>query len=251
MRPCIGIVGELAGEKPELRLSLRYARAVWNAGGLPVAVTPLEGERFVHELLGRLDGLVFAGADDFDTAALGLGPTHPRAKPVPRAKQDFDLALARAALERGLAVLGICYGMQLLGLAEGATIHQHLPEDRPGKREHSGGVVHAVRVSAGSRLGACTGQATLDVVSRHHQALASVAGPWKVSAVDDEDLIEAIERDGHPFALGVQWHPELSSEPAAEPAPRDGAAHARLFAALVEAARSGARAGVPVAPTAP
>jgi len=241
MRPCIGIVGELAGEKPELRLSTRYARAVWAAGGLPLAVLPVGDARVVDELLARLDGLVFAGADDFDTAALGLGPVHPRAKPVPREKQEFDFALARAALERELPVLGICYGMQLLGLAEGGTFHQHLPEDRPGKREHSGGVVHTVRVSAGSALRACTGQATLEVVSRHHQALASVAAPWKVAATDDEDLIEAIERDGHPFALGVQWHPELACDPALRPAPRDGAAHGRIFTALVEAARLRAR----------
>jgi len=235
VRPWIGIVGELAsradGTTLELRLSRRYAEAVERAGGLPLALLPLADEEALAELLDRIDGLVFAGADDFDTERLGLGPTHPRAKPVPREKQDFDLLLARLALAQNLPTLGICYGMQLLALAEGGGLHQHLPEDRPGRREHAGGVRHAVQVRPATKLRACTGVATLDVVSRHHQAVSSVSEPWVVAGVDDEELIEAIERKGHPFALGVQWHPELSSDPA----------QARIFSGLVEAARRQAR----------
>ena len=227
MRPWLAIVGELVtAERPEVRLSLRYASALERAGGQPFVVpyTTLEA---LDELVECADGLVFSGGDDFDTARLGLGPTHPSAKPVPSQKQDLDLALAKLALERGLPTLGICYGMQLLALSGGGTLLQHLPDDRPGSQPHAGGVTHAVRVLASTKLLATLGVPTLDVVSRHHQAVASVGAGWIVSGVDSEDLIEAIEHSTHPFALGVQWHPELSTD----------LAQVRLFSELVEAAR--------------
>jgi putative glutamine amidotransferase len=232
VRPWIAIVGELVeAERTETRLSQRYAEAIERAGGLPFVVA-YGAHETQAELLERVDGLVISGGDDFDTARLGLGPTHPAAKPVPTHKQDFDVALVRRALAEGLPTLGICYGMQLLALAEGGRLFQHLPEDRPRARLHTGGVRHGVHLAAASKLRVLTGTATLEVISRHHQAVASVAAPWRVAGVDDEDLIEAIERDAHPFALGVQWHPELSDAPA----------QARIFGGLVAAAHRRAAA---------
>jgi len=241
MRPWIAIVGELVeGEKSEVRLSLRYAAAVERAGGRPFVVAYPQAEdsaAAAEELCERADGLVFSGGDDFDMERLGLGPTHPAARPVPARKQDFDVLLARRALAAGLPTLGICYGMQLLGLVSGGRLFQHLPEDRPGAQTHSGGVRHAVELLERTKLRALAGVARLDVVSRHHQALSSIGPGWNVAARDGEGLIEGIELEGneldHPeiargFALGVQWHPELSNEPG----------HARLFQGLIEAARA-------------
>ncbi len=233
-RPLIAINGELtSGETPGVALKNRYADAVLKAGGIPLVIAPVGGPADVRRLLQRVDGLLLSGGDDFDTERLGLGPTHPAAKPVPSAKQDFDFELVRAALELQLPVLGICYGMQLLALVEGGALHQHLPEERPGGAPHSGGVVHSVALEPRSRLEALLEVPALDVVSRHHQAVRAVGGPWRVAGRDPEGLIEAIERTDHPFAFGVQWHPELS----AEGGPNDRLFRALVFAAGVRSAR--------------
>jgi putative glutamine amidotransferase len=127
--------------------------------------------------------------------------------------------------------------MQLVALADGARLLQHLPDDRPGSRAHSGGVEHEVSVVPGTRLARQTGETRKTVVSRHHQALDRVPAPWRVCAVDDEGLVEAIEHEERAFALGVQWHPELAPE---------GSPHDRIFRALVGAAAlRAARAAVP------
>jgi len=228
-RPLIAIDGELLVEKtPTVGLALRYARAVERAGGAPLVVPPTAAGA-LDRVLDAVDGVLLSGGDDFDTERLGLGPTHPRARPVPAEKQDFDLALARAALARKLPVLGICYGMQLLALAEGGALYQHLPEDRPGSQDHTGGREHSVEVGRGTKLADCLGVTTMTVISRHHQALARTGERWSVSARDEEGLIEAIEREGSPFALGVQWHPELAP---------DDAVQERLFEGLIAAAKA-------------
>lgn len=227
-QPLIAVNGLLTVERERgLALAVRYAEAILAAGGLPVAIPPAGGPRDLERLLGRVDGLLLTGGDDFTTERLGLGPTHPAAAPVPVEKQDFDVLLARTALELGLPVLGICYGMQLLGLIDGAALLQHLPEDRPGRGEHGANTIHPVRIEPGTKLAQVLGVGSLDVISRHHQALADAPAPWRVCARDPEGLIEAIEREEHPFAIGVQWHPELSSE---------GSPDQRLFRGLVAAA---------------
>ena len=231
--PLIGISGRrVAPDSPEVRLSLRYSDCVLRAGGVPVVLPPSGGPGDAARALEHLDGLLLPGGDDFATEPLGLGPTHSKAQPVPREQQDFDVELARLALHTGLPVLGVCYGMQLLALVSGGGLYQHLPDDRPGTRSHSGGVRHAVRIQTGSKLAGALGVERLDVISRHHQAISSVGADWIISAMDEEDLIEAVEHRTHTFALGVQWHPELAGE---------GSAHDRLFRALVGA--SGVRAG--------
>lgn len=239
--PLIAINGVLTGAGDALRLHHRYADAVLRAGGIPVAIPPLGGPVDVAALLARVDGLLLTGGDDFDTERLGLGPTHPAAVVTPAQKQDFDVLLARRALAAGLPILGICYGMQLLGLVDGAALLQHLPDDRPGGRDHTGGE-HDVRVDPASKLGRTVRVEALGVVSRHHQALHGLPPAWRVSATDDEGLVEAIERTDRTYVVGVQWHPELAPP---------GSPHDRLFRGLVDASGLASQRSAPRRAAAP
>ena len=229
--PLIAVNGLWAdGEKPGLRLHQQYLDPLLRAGATPVGVAPKVGSDYLERLLDSVDGVLLTGGDDFETEALGLGPIHPEANPTPTHKQRLDFDLLRLALERELPVLGICYGMQLMGLLGGSRLLQHLPSDRPGCQEHEGGVEHSVRIEPGSKLAQSLKLETDEtlVVSRHHQALADVQSPWIISAQDSEGLIEAIEHPSHRFAIGVQWHPELCTPPGPQ---------AELFHAFVGAAQ--------------
>jgi len=229
------IAGVSDPEQGRSVLSDRYGEALLRAGGLPlIRPSGVGSPALVDDLLGQADAVLIPGGRDLDTERLGLGPVHPRAALVPSAQQDADVALVSAALSRGTPVLGICYGMQVLGLVGGGRLHQHLPDDAPGTVAHrdadGGEVRHEVQIRPGTRTAAALGLpggGSLRIRSSHHQALTSAGPGWQVTAQDADGLIEGIEHAGPGLAIGVQWHPER-----AEP----GGAEDGLFAILIAAA---------------
>ncbi|WP_424814463.1 gamma-glutamyl-gamma-aminobutyrate hydrolase family protein [Roseococcus sp. YIM B11640] len=221
-RPVIGLTldAEPAGgwsKLPWYALRQNYFSAVIAAGGLPVAL-PHE-PALAADYLGMIDGLlVTGGAFDVDPALWGDEKPHPKVTLKP-GRTDFELAVTRRALERDAPVLGICGGQQLLAVALGATLIQHIPDElpsdiaheQPNPRTEPG---HEVEIAPGTLLARITGRARMAVNSAHHQAVKAVGNGLLVNATAPDGLIEGIEAPGHRFALGVQWHPEYAVDPA-------------------------------------
>jgi putative glutamine amidotransferase len=206
-----------------------YVTAVQRAGGMAWVLPPDDVAVADPDLiLDRLDGLILAGGADVDPASYGA-ETHVETRGTWPERDRFELALARRALERDLPLLGICRGMQLLNVARGGSLDQHLP-DSVGNEVHRtmGGTFgeHHVRLEPGSLAGAAAGLESFVVRSHHHQGVDRVGQGLRVSGWSlEDDLVEAIELPGKRFALGVIWHPEEDDD-------------SRVIAALVEAARS-------------
>lgn len=232
MRPLIGLTtyGEVvrlgAGDVYAAVLSMSYVRAVHASGGRAVLITEDDPGT---DVLDALDGIVFTGGADVAPDLYGEA-AHERTYTRP-ARDTSEMMLLRAALERDLPVLAICRGMQLMSVAYGGRLYQHLPDvlAHENHRPTAGYGSHDVRIAPGSACAAILGDRTT-VNSLHHQGVASVgslvATGWAVDdKVDGVELVEVVEDRSKQFAIGVQWHPEETS---------DG----RLFAALVDAARS-------------
>jgi putative glutamine amidotransferase len=215
-----------AWDTTALLVPRRYADQVAAAGGIPVLLPPFAG---IEQAARRLDGLVLAGGGDIDPAEFGAQP-HPRAGGVRPDRDAAEFALVRAALASGLPLLGICRGLQVLNVALGGTLHQHLP-DLVGHDGHSplpGGYGwHQVRTAPGSRLAGVLGDGAFAVPTHHHQSIDRLGRGLAASAWADDGVIEAVESGGADggFLLAVQWHPEAGDDP-------------RLFHALITAARS-------------
>jgi putative glutamine amidotransferase len=243
MRPLIGVstsevrVQESARPMPEgdppqreMVLGMVYAAAVQRAGGIPVVLPPVPPAD-VGSLLRRLQGLCLSGGPDLDPAAYHAR-AHSELGPIEPELDAFELALARQADDLGLPVLGICRGCQVLNVARGGTLFQHLPDitgGRLGHRQTEPGRVptHTVTIAPGSHLAAITGTLELEVNSFHHQAADQLGEGLRPVAWSPDGVIEAIEDPDAPFYLGVQWHAEgLVGRKE----------HEALFRALVEAA---------------
>jgi putative glutamine amidotransferase len=215
---------------PWYALRENYAGAIEAAGGLAMLL-PHEPAR-AGDYLDRLDGVVVTGgAFDIDPALFGANERHPTVTTKDR-RTAFELALTRGALARDLPVLGICGGQQLLNVALGGSLIQHIPDEVANALVHEqknprDQTSHPVSVVAGTRLHAIVGAAEIAVNSTHHQAVKAVGPSLVVDAVAPDGVIEGIEDPKRRFCVGVQWHPEY----------RITAADTALFAAFIAACR--------------
>lgn len=200
-----------------------YMPCLREAGALPVLIPGDATAADLAQLLPKLDGILMTGGDDADLRSLGGPAPTPECKPAPLEQQEMNLALVRQAIALDMPVLGICYGMQMLGLAYEAPFIQHLAA----ADDHIKGIRHTVTAVAGSKLADLLGTAAFEVPSYHHQALASSGPQLQASAWSPDGILEAVELPSQRFTLGVQWHPEKAPE---------SEASKRLFSGFVAAA---------------
>ena len=241
-RPAIGLCTALerarwsVWDQQAMLLPRSYINAVQTAGGLALMIPPDEAlERDPDEVLDLIDGLILAGGADIDPATYGEERHRHTTATVPE-RDDFEVALARRAVERDIPLLGVCRGMQLMNVALGGTLLQHLPESY-GHHEHRralgtfDGADHDVRLEPGSLARRAAGEEMHATKSHHHQGVDRLGEGLKVTGWSlMDDLPEAVELPQNRFALGVQWHPEADER-------------SRLIATLVEEAAA-ARDGV-------
>ena len=222
-RPLIGVCAAVEPasfgvwkDEPAVLLPLSYARAIHGAGGMMAMLPPdRRATEDPEELLDRLDALVLGGGADIDPETQGV-EAHPETVGSNPDRDHFEIALARGALESGTPLLGVCRGMQILNVACGGTLDQHIPE-RLGHDIHrpvpGSWAEHDVRIEPGSLTAQAAGTERLTVKSHHHQGVDRIPETLVRSAwATDDDSIEAIEATDGDFVLGVLWHPEEDPE---------------------------------------
>jgi putative glutamine amidotransferase len=228
-RPLIGVCAAVEPasfgvwkDEPATLLPLSYSRAIHGAGAMMAMLPPdRRAAEDPGELLDRIDALVLGGGADIDPDAQGV-EAHPETVGSNPDRDRFEIALALGALDRGMPLLGVCRGMQILNVACGGTLDQHIPE-RLGHEIHrpvpGSWAEHDVRIRPGSLAAEAAGTDRLTVKSHHHQGVDRVAESLTPSAwATDDESVEAIESGDGGFALGVLWHPEEDATDAIFPA---------------------------------
>src|SRR4051812_17754759 len=212
-----------------LALGMSYLEAVEAAGGIPVILPPLPARR-LEAIIDRLDGVCLSGGPDIEPACYGAEP-HAELGPTEPEVDLFELGLVRAARRRGLPILAICRGMQVLNVARGGSLIQHLPgmgsdidhrQTNPASQPS-----HAVAIASGAKLARIAGAERIEVNSFHHQAIDRIGTGLEPVAWSDDGVIEAVEAPGDAFTIGVQWHAECITDRVEQMA---------LFSGLIEAA---------------
>ena len=237
MKPVIGLSCSTSTEgaaRPVRRYSCPepYVRRVEEAGGIPILLPTADPSR-VPGMLAVVHGVILIGGDDVDPSIYGA-PPHLKLGPIDRARDDFEIAIARQAARDALPAFGICRGCQVMNVALGGTLIQHIPAEVDASLAHAGryDAAHEVSVTPGTRLHRLLGKKTVSVNSHHHQSVRDPADGFDVTGRTKDGVVEAAELPGHAFFLGVQWHPERMP---------DSDATRRLFRAFLEAAAARAR----------
>lgn len=242
MRPLIAVTTTLGPggrhELPQVRLNVQYVTGVEEPGGTALLLNPAQRPEAAAQVVELAHGLLLTGGEDVDPARYGQAPVPELGGVVP-ARDELEFAALEVALRRGMPVLAICRGVQLLNVALGGTLYQDLPSQRPGPIVHEqtaplGHRWHAARVEPGTGLHAIFGVDDLFINSFHHQGIDRLAPTLAATVHAEDGLAEGVEGRDHPWLYGVQWHPERG-EAEAPADPRDP--DRRLLWAFVDAAR--------------
>ena len=203
---------KLIGGLMRVRLNEAYVQAARGAGVVPVVVPPVDPGA-LGPILDAVAGVILTGGEDVDPAAYRAA-TSPKSLEPHRPRDACELALARAAMERGLPTLAICRGIQVVNVAFGGTLVQDIASERPSPIDHDQSAartdrLHDVDIAPGSKLAAAVGATRISVNSSHHQAVDRAADGLSVTARSPDGIIEGVEWEGDDWwMLGVQWHPE-------------------------------------------
>lgn len=228
--PLIALTTYPADGDGRVNLPSAYIEAVRRAGGRPILIAP--GEPDPEQILEQVEGLVLTGGGDIDPSRWG-GPEHQAIYATSNQRDELELTLARAAVERAFPLLAICRGHQVLNVALGGTLVVHIPDHVANEVSHRlpprQALPHAVQVDPTSQLAATLGCTECEPMSWHHQSVDELGCGLRAVAWADDGIVEASEHDDHPFLVSVQWHPELTAD--VDPPQQ------RLFDALVAASR--------------
>lgn len=228
--PLIGITTHSRNATNEVVLPGTYVDAVQSVGGNPILLPPTQSH--LESLLDAIDGLILSGGGDIHPIHYN-GEDHPEIYGIDDDRDTFEITLAKLALMREIPVLGICRGMQVLTVATGGGLIPHVPEVFGDSIDHRldnprRPIPHEIEVLAESRLSELLGKTQMTIVSWHHQAVEFHSDVWKLAARSNDGLIEALEHSEHPWAIALQWHPELSMQ---DPA------HQRFFRSFIDACK--------------
>ena len=230
---CIDYLALPTGQVSErIRLNMAYIDAILAAGGLPVPLVPTQDPDLIGRQVDGLDGLMVTGGPDIPPSLYGQ-PAHPKTVPICDRRAGYDFAVFHESDKRRLPILGICLGCQIINVARGGTLIQHLDDvPRTPEIHHSDGlgyIRHTVRVEVGSLLHRIVPKEVIEVSTSHHQAVDRIGSGLQPIAWAPDGIIEALEDPSCPFFLAVQWHPEVIAHL------ED---HAALFRAFVKAAEN-------------
>lgn len=201
---------------PWYALRENYCSSIANAGGIPFPLT--HDLDLVRDYLSLIDGLLITGGGhDVDPTLYGIEEIHPSVKLKPR-RTSFEMMITKEALKKNIPIFGICGGEQLINVALGGTLIQHIPDEIPNSLEHTQSscrhkACHSIRIFKGTLLHKILGVEELGVNSVHHQAIRDPAPDTLINAIAPDGVIEGIEAPLYKFCLGVQWHPEFIVSP--------------------------------------